>query len=158
MELKQQERRKLVDAFCQKTGHKAMPDLFHIEVVPSLKILYCVTPKAASRQWRNMLYQFHITKRNSKLLLNSFPPSQQKQMLKTYFKFTPVCSWTVRAHSVSIQRQVCSYKKGASQNCCISRQRNPKELPSKRFKEFPWKARWHHFSWVHWVFSNQRKQ
>ena len=69
-----------------------MPDLFHIEVVPSLKILYCVTPKAASRQWRNMLYQFHITKRNSKLLLNSFPPSQQKQMLKTYFKFTPVCS------------------------------------------------------------------
>ena len=103
-----------------------------------------------------MLYQFHITKRNSKLLLNS--PSQQKQMLKTYFKFTPVCSWTIRAHSVSIQRQVCSYKKGALQNCCISRQRNPKELPSKRFKEFPWKAQWHHFSWVHWVFSNKRKQ
>ena len=85
MELRQQERRKLVDTFCQKTGHNAMPDLRHIEVVPFLKILYCVT---ASRQWRNMLYQFHITKRNSRLLLNSFPPSQQKQMLETYFKFT----------------------------------------------------------------------
>ena len=65
-----------------------MPDLFHIEVIPSLKILYCVTPKAASRQWREMLYQFHIKKRNSRLRLNSFPPDQQKQMLETYFKFT----------------------------------------------------------------------
>ena len=35
-----------------------------------------------------MLYQFHITRRKSQLLLNSFPPDQQKQMLETYFKFT----------------------------------------------------------------------
>ena len=65
-----------------------MPDLHHIEVVPYLKILYCITPKAASRHWRTMLYQFHITRRKSRLLLNSFPPDQQKQMLEMYFKFT----------------------------------------------------------------------
>ena len=35
-----------------------------------------------------MLYQFHIKKINPRLRLNSFPPSQQKQMLETYFKFT----------------------------------------------------------------------
>ena len=35
-----------------------------------------------------MLYQCHIRRRKSQLLLNSFPPDQQKQMLETYFKFT----------------------------------------------------------------------
>ena len=68
-----------------------MPDPFHLAVIPSLKILYCVTPKVASRQWREMLYRFNKGlrrpgKRN--LRLNSFSPDQQKQMLKTYFKFT----------------------------------------------------------------------
>ena len=64
-----------------------MPDLFHLAVIPSLKILYCVTPKAASRQWREMLYQFNRGLRGN-LRLNSFSPNRQKQMLETYFKFT----------------------------------------------------------------------
>ena len=68
-----------------------MPDPFHLTVIPSLKILYCVTPKVASWQWREMLYRFNEGlqrpgKRN--LRLNSFSPDQQKQMLETYFKFT----------------------------------------------------------------------
>ena len=68
-----------------------MPDPFHLAVIPSLKILYCVTPKAASRQWREMLYRFNKgLQRPGKmnLRLNSFSPDQQKQMLETYFKFT----------------------------------------------------------------------
>jgi len=64
-----------------------MPDPFHLAVIPSLKILYCVTPKVASRQWREMLYQFNKGLRAS-LRLKSFPPDQQMQILKTYFKFT----------------------------------------------------------------------
>ena len=64
-----------------------MPDPFHLAVIPSLKILYCVTPKAASRQWREMLYQFNKGLKGN-LRLKSFPPNQQKQMLETYFKFT----------------------------------------------------------------------
>ena len=63
-----------------------MPDPFHLEVIPSLKILYCVTPKVASRQWRAMVYQYKGLRR--RLPLKSFPADQQKQMLKTYFKFT----------------------------------------------------------------------
>ena len=86
-ELRQQERRKLVEAFCQTTGQNAMPDPFHLAVIPSLKILYCVTPKAASRQWRTMLYQFNKGLRGN-LRLNSFTADQQRQMLETYFKFT----------------------------------------------------------------------
>ena len=68
-----------------------MPDPFHLAVIPSLKILYCVTPKVASRQWREMLYRFNkglSRPGNRNLRLNSFSPDQQKQMLETYFKFT----------------------------------------------------------------------
>ena len=83
--LRQKERRKLVETFCQKTGHHALPNPFHLAVIPSLKILYCVTPKAASRQWRTMLYQFN---NGGNLRLSSIPPRRQKQILKTYFKFT----------------------------------------------------------------------
>ena len=77
--------------FCQKTGDNAVPDPSHLAVIPPLKILYCVTPKAASRQWREMLYRFNKgLKRPGKrnLRLTSFSPDQQKQMLETYFKFT----------------------------------------------------------------------
>ena len=57
----------------------------HMEVIPSLKILYCITPKVASRQWRSMLYPFN---EGRIIKLGGFPPDRQKQMLKTYFKFT----------------------------------------------------------------------
>ena len=63
-----------------------MPDPFHIAVIPSLKILYCVMPKAASRQWRAMLYRFNTG--GGELRLRKFTPDQQNQMWKTYFKFT----------------------------------------------------------------------
>ena len=63
-----------------------MPNPFHLAVIPSLKILYCVTPKAASRQWRRMLYRFN--KGRGELRLRAFHPGKQKEMLKTYFKFT----------------------------------------------------------------------
>ncbi|XP_078384973.1 carbohydrate sulfotransferase 11-like [Oculina patagonica] len=65
-----------------------MPDPFHIAVIPSLKILYCITPKVASRQWRQMLYQFNTRTGPGQLRLETFSPHQQKQMLQTYFKFT----------------------------------------------------------------------
>ena len=85
-ELQQNERRKLVEKFCEDTGHNAMPDPFHIAVIPSLKILYCVMPKAASRQWRAMLYRFNTGR--GQLRLRKFTPDEQNQMWKTYFKFT----------------------------------------------------------------------
>ncbi|KAL9965113.1 hypothetical protein ACROYT_G028866 [Oculina patagonica] len=85
-EVRQNERRKLVEKFCEKTGHNATADPFHIAVIPSLKILYCVTPKAASRQLRAMLYRFN--KERGELRLRKFPPDQQNQMLLEYFKFT----------------------------------------------------------------------
>ena len=55
-------------------------------MIPSLKILYCVTPKVASRQWRSMLRRFNKGLNVGKF--SSFPADQQKQMLETYFKFT----------------------------------------------------------------------
>ena len=64
-----------------------MPDPFHIAVIPSLKILYCVMPKAASRQWRKMLYRFNKGG-GRELRLRDFPADQHKQMWETYFKFT----------------------------------------------------------------------
>ena len=36
-----------------------MPNPYHLSVIPSLKILYCITPKVASRLWRNALYEFN---------------------------------------------------------------------------------------------------
>ena len=63
-----------------------MPDPFHLAVIPSLRIIYCVMPKAASRQLRRMLYRFNTGR--GQLRLKAFPSDQQKQMLKTYFKFT----------------------------------------------------------------------
>ena len=70
-----------------------MPNPFHLSVIPSLKILYCITPKVASRLWRNTLYPFNKDLRGLKglkgdLRLNAFPIDLQKQMLETYFKFT----------------------------------------------------------------------
>ena len=64
-----------------------MPDPFHIAVIPSLKILYCVMPKAASRQWRKMLYRFNKGG-GRELRLRDFPTDQHKKMWETYFKFT----------------------------------------------------------------------
>ena len=79
----------MVETFCQKTGHNAMPNPVHLAVVPSLKILYCLIPKVASNQWRGMLYEFNKgLGTGHRLRLSSYPSDQQKQMLKTYFKFT----------------------------------------------------------------------
>ena len=64
-----------------------MPDPSHIAVIPSLKILYCITPKVASRQWREMLYSF-LRKPQGRPLLSQYPPDQQRQKWETYFKFT----------------------------------------------------------------------
>ena len=63
-----------------------MPDPFHLAVIPSLQILYCVMPKVASRQLRRMLYQFNTAP--VELRLKAFRPHQQKQILEKYFKFT----------------------------------------------------------------------
>ena len=63
-----------------------MPDPSHLAVIPSLKILYCVTPKVASRQMRKMVYRFNP--RRGQLRFKAFPPDQQKQIIETYFKFT----------------------------------------------------------------------
>ena len=63
-----------------------MPDPSHIAVIPSLKVLYCITPKVASRQLREMLYSFLYGRRGK--FLSVFSPAEQKQKLKTYFKFT----------------------------------------------------------------------
>ena len=79
----------MVETFCQKTGHNAMPNPVHLAVVPSLKILYCLIPKAASNEWRNMLYQFNKDLgERYRIRLVAYPSDQQTQMLKTYFKFT----------------------------------------------------------------------
>ena len=64
-----------------------MPDPSHIAVIPSLKILYRITPKVASRQWREMLYSF-LGKPRRNPLLNQYPPDEQRQKWETYFKFT----------------------------------------------------------------------
>ena len=64
-----------------------MPDPSHIAVIPSLQILYCITPKVASRQLREMLYSF-LGKKHGNPLLNRFPPDEQRQKWETYFKFT----------------------------------------------------------------------
>ena len=64
-----------------------MPDPSHIAVIPSLQILYCITPKVASRQLREMLYSF-LGENYGDPLLNRFPPDEQRQMWETYFKFT----------------------------------------------------------------------
>ena len=61
-----------------------MPKLKHIVVLKPLKLLYCVTPKAASRQWRGMLQKFP----GGNMRLNRFSREQRKQILETYFKFT----------------------------------------------------------------------
>ena len=75
-EQRQYERRKLVEKFCKKSGLNEMPDPFHIAVIPSLKILYCVMPKAASRQWRRMLYSFNKGGGRRELRLRDFPADQ----------------------------------------------------------------------------------
>ncbi|XP_020619568.1 carbohydrate sulfotransferase 11-like [Orbicella faveolata] len=64
-----------------------MPDPSHIIVIPSLKVLYCITPKVASRQWREMLYSFSNMRKRA-LLLSRYPPEEQKQKWEKYFKFT----------------------------------------------------------------------
>ena len=66
-----------------------MPDPSHIAVIPSLKILFCITPKVASRQLREMLYPFiNINKLRNSPLLYRFPFEQQRRKWETYFKFT----------------------------------------------------------------------
>ena len=60
-----------------------MPNPSHIVVIPSLKLLYCITPKVASRQLRKML-----SRQEKQRLLSRYPPNEQKENLKTYFKFT----------------------------------------------------------------------
>ena len=64
-----------------------MPDPSHIAVIPSLKILYCITPKAASRQLREMLYSF-VDMQKGAPLLNRYPPDEQRQKWEKYFKLT----------------------------------------------------------------------
>ena len=60
-----------------------MPNPSHIVAIPSLKMLYCITPKVASRQLRKML-----RRQEKQRLLSNYPPNEQKENLKTYFKFT----------------------------------------------------------------------
>ena len=72
--------------FCNKTGQSLMPDPQHIVVIPSLGVLYCITPKVASRQWRAMLCQFDDVPGQTQWL--DFPPELQEKIVATYFKYT----------------------------------------------------------------------
>lgn len=49
----------MIKTFCKQTGQSAgltSYDLQNLVVNKSLKIIYCVTPKCASRQLRNMVF------------------------------------------------------------------------------------------------------
>lgn len=63
-----------------------MPDPQHIVVIPSLGVLYCITPKVASRQWRAMLRQFDDVPGQTQWL--DLPPELQEKIVATYFKYT----------------------------------------------------------------------
>ena len=77
----------MVETFCQKTGHNAMPNPVHLAVVPSLKILYCLIPKAASNEWRNMLYQFNKDLgERYRIRLVSYPSDEWRNMLYQFNK------------------------------------------------------------------------
>ena len=66
-----------------------MPDPSHIAVIPTLKMLYCITPKVASRQLRQMLYPFiNMEELRNKPFLGQFPKDQQKRKWETYLEFT----------------------------------------------------------------------
>lgn len=86
MEARQNERKRLIEEYCKKTGHNTMPVPRHLDVIESLNILYCVTPKVGSRLWRAMLLRFTDGPPHETLL--DYPQDQQDHMLKTYFKFT----------------------------------------------------------------------
>jgi len=86
MEARQNARKRLVEEFCRKTGHNTMPVPRHIDVIESLNMLYCVTPKVGSRQWRAMLLRFTDGPPHETLL--DYPQDHREHMLKNYFKFT----------------------------------------------------------------------
>ena len=86
---RQQERKKLIENFCKRTGKvrpRAEPIFQHISVNESLKIIYCITPKCASRELRLMLFPKVHGKNVPKLLPQ--PAEKLTMMLETYLKFT----------------------------------------------------------------------
>ncbi|KAJ7373433.1 hypothetical protein OS493_013027 [Desmophyllum pertusum] len=83
---RQKERKKLIETFCRQSGNTAKPNPLHITVNQTLKIIYCITPKCASRELRIMLFPF-VNGRNVPRV-RQFPPHEQNMMLESYFKFT----------------------------------------------------------------------
>ena len=70
--------------FCKGTGGLSEYAFGrHLMVSQSLKVLYCLTPKCASRQLRKLLFSNQPKKR-----LKSYSKQDQSMILKTYFKFT----------------------------------------------------------------------
>jgi len=86
---RQQERKELIKNFCKRTGKvglQAEPIPPRISVNESLKIIYCITPKCASREIRLMLFP-GVNGVNTPRLYRQ-PADKRAMMLETYLKFT----------------------------------------------------------------------
>ena len=72
-----------MERFCKQVGRPTVYATHHILVSQNSKILYCLTPKCASRQLKRLLFPNRTRPR-----LDRFSKQEQNMMLKTYFKFT----------------------------------------------------------------------
>lgn len=85
----QDSRKRLLKRFCKKTGHlNRWYVARHILVDHSSKLLYCVMPKCASRQLRNMLFANKTKEEMAVRFFKRFSEQEQNAMLATYFTFT----------------------------------------------------------------------
>ena len=84
---RQAARKALIKEVCKRLGDDAMPDLRNIAVFSYHNILYCVTPKCASRQMRTLLVT-GFPYGPGEITLARFPDDQREILINSYFKFT----------------------------------------------------------------------
>ncbi|KAJ7392622.1 sulfotransferase 13 [Desmophyllum pertusum] len=85
------EQKQRLRRFCGRRKRKEPSNetLGHLYVFEKYKLIFCLVPKVASRQWISVLGRYRLRLNNSPYgpTVKQFPPEQAQKMLRTFYKF-----------------------------------------------------------------------
>ena len=88
IEKRQRKLKKHLSGYCRVNNHKqGLPSLYRFQVIESPKIVSCLVPKVASRQWRDLFKQLRLSKEQLRANLHQYNATDICKYLTKSYKF-----------------------------------------------------------------------
>ena len=88
LEARQNQIKRVLEHYCRSHNHKrGLPRLYRLQVIESPKIVFCMVPKVASRQWRSLLQEVRLQKKQFRTNLGQYKSANISDYLTKSFKF-----------------------------------------------------------------------